>query len=186
MAAKAVMAMPQISPIGSHAGFTLLELVLAMTLAGMVLTAVYTTFSVSVDTQRRIARVASRTQAWRFFTERLRADVKNLLVEDETLRGDRETLTLNLAQAEEVRYERRDTAGSKQVRRIVLTGESESETVVFEGVEKLSFRYFSDGKWLDKSEKGLPRAVECTVLGAEGEQRMVVSLEVDQLDHAEN
>lgn len=187
MVVKAVMEMQQISQIGNHAGFTLLELVLAMTLAGMVLTAVYSTFSVSVDTQRRVARVASRTQAWRFFSERLRSDVKNLLVEEQALRGDQNTLTLNLAHAEEVRYEQRDTAESKQVRRIVLTGdgddESASETVVFEGVEKLSFRYFSDGKWLDKFEQGLPRAVECIVHGAEGEQRMVVSLEVD---HAED
>ena len=185
MVVKAAMVMRQISRIGSHTGFTLLELLLAMTLGGMVLTAVYGTFSVSVDTQRRIARVASRTQAWRFFTERLRSDVKNLLVEDETLRGDQNTLTLNLARAEEVRYERRDTAGSKQVRRIVRTGDDDSgsETVVFEGVEKLSFRYFSDGKWLDKSEEGLPRAVECTVRGIGGEQQLVISLEVD---HAED
>ena len=177
--------MRQISQIGSHAGFTLLELVLAMSLAGMVLTAVYSTFSVSVDTQRRVARVASKTQAWRFFSERLRSDVKNLLVEEQTLYGDKNTLTLKLAQAGKVRYELRNTAGSKQVRRIVSTGEDESgvETVVFEGVEKLSFRYFNEGKWLNKSEEGLPRAVECIVHGAEGEQRLVVSLEVD---HAEN
>lgn len=173
--------MRRISQIGSHAGFTLLELVLAMTLAGMVLTAVYGTFSVSVDTQRRVARVASKTQAWRFFSERLRSDVKNLLVGEETLHGDKNTLTLKLAKAEEVRYELRDTAGSKQIRRIVGAGEEESvsETVVFEGVEKLSFRYFNDGKWQDKSEQDLPRAVECIVRKAEGEQRLVVSLEVD-------
>lgn len=181
MAVKAAMVMRQISQIGSHAGFTLLELVLAMTLAGMVLTAVYSTFSVSVDTQRRVARVASRTQAWRFFSERLRTDVKNLLVEEETLLGDQNTLTLKLAKAEEVRYELRNIAGNNQLRRIVGVGEDESgsETVVFEDVEKLSFRYYNEGKWLDKSEQGLPKAVECIVQGTEGEQRLVVSLEVD-------
>lgn len=176
------MAMQRISRIGNQAAFTLLELVLAMTLGGVVLTAVYNTFSVSVDAQRRVSRVASQTQAWRFFSERIRADLKNLLVEEQTLSGDRDSLTLNPTRAEKVRYELRSTAGSGQVRRIVGGGgddESGSEVVVFDDAEKLSFRYFKDGKWLDESKESLPNAVECTVRSNNREQRVVVSLEVD-------
>ncbi|MCP4964987.1 MAG: prepilin-type N-terminal cleavage/methylation domain-containing protein [bacterium] len=178
---KAVMVTRRISQIGSQAGFTLLELMLAIAIGGMVLTAVYNLFSVGVDTQRRIARVASQTQAWRFYAERLRTDLRNLLVEAQTLSGDRNSLTLRLASAQTIRYEWRVTAHSGQVRRLVLSegDETDAETVVYEGSEKLAFRYLNDGKWLNQSEEGVPRAVECTLHGGAGEQRLVVALEVE-------
>ncbi len=181
MAVTAAMATRRISRIGSQAGFTLLELMLAIAIGGMVLTAVYNLFSVGVDTQRRIARVASQTQAWRFYAERLRTDLRNLLIAEQTLSGDRDTLTLRLAGAQKIRYEWRVTAGSGQVRRVVLSedGAADAETVVYEGAEKLAFRYLNEGSWVNQSEEGVPRAVECTLHGEGGEQRLVVALEVE-------
>ena len=181
MAVKAVMATRPTLPTGSHAGFTLLELMLAIAIGGMVLTAVYSTFSVGIDTQRRVARVAGETQAWRFYAQRLRTDLRNVLVEERALSGDQNSLTLRLDQTGAVRYEQRVTAGSAQVRRIVLSDDdsADAETVVFEGAEKLSFRYFDDGSWVDKTGESIPNAVECTLENNAGEQRLVVSLEVE-------
>ena len=109
--------------------------------------------------------------------------MRNLLVEEQAVSGDQSTLTLHLASAEKVRYERRDTAGSGQVRRIVLGDDNvaKAETVVYEGAKKLSFRYFNDGKWLNKPEDGVPRAVACELQGDQREQRLVVSLEVEHV-----
>jgi len=166
-----------------QAGFTLIELMLAVTIGALVLSAVYSTFGVALDAKRRIARVATDTQAWRFFVERLRADLKNLIVEERTIQGDRKTLTLQVLPPQqepaEVRYERHTSADGGQIRRHVLRGDEETDTVVFDGVEALSFRYLIDGDWQDESDEGLPHAVECTVEGNGHVRAFVVALEVE-------
>ena len=178
------MATQPTSPTGSRAGFTLLELMLAITIGGMVLTAVYSMFSAGIDTQRRVARVASQTQAWRFYSERLRTDLRNLLIEEQTLSGDRNTLTLQLANAAKIRYERRATADEGQVRRIELGDDDavKAEAVVYEGAKQLSFRYFEDGQWRNEPTAKIPRAVECELQDDQGTQRLVVALEVESAD----
>ncbi len=172
-----------------QAGFTLLELLLAVTLGGIVLSAVYSNYGAAFDANRRIAQVATDTQAWRFFTERLRTDLKNLLVEKQALTGERETLTLQLVPqkngSEEIRYEYHTTSDGGQIRRHVRRGEEEAEetdTVVFDGASRLAFRYLNDGNWQEESGEHLPRAVECSVEGAGRKRSLVMTLEVEDVE----
>ena len=194
------MVMKQTSPItrkhkmeSRQAGFTLLELLLAVTLGGIVLSAVYSTYGTALDANRRIARVATDTQAWRFFTERLRTDLKNLLVDNRALTGERQTLTLQLTPSdkgpEEVRYERHANIDGGQIRRHVRRGEDadeETDTVVFDGANLLTFRYLNDGNWRDESSEHLPRAVECTVEDAGRKRSLVIALEVETVATVES
>ena len=54
------------------------------------------------------------------------------------------------------------------------------ETVVFEEIEKLAFRYLVDGDWQDTIEgEQLPRALECTVSGIDWQRQIIIGIEVE-------
>ena len=83
--------------IGFHQhGFTLIELLLAITLSSLVVAAVYATFTTAIGSQQRIDRVASASQASRFFMERIRADIKNVVAASNAIEGGAKQLKLQV------------------------------------------------------------------------------------------
>ena len=78
MGKAAVKGMHQTSGTSSQAGFTLLELIVGLTVGAILLTAIYTTFVGVSQTQRRVERVLNKTSTWRFVTETLRQDLSRL------------------------------------------------------------------------------------------------------------
>jgi prepilin-type N-terminal cleavage/methylation domain-containing protein len=56
-------------------GFTLLELIVGLTVGAILLSAIYATFVGVSQTQRRVESVLDRTATWRFVTEILRLDL---------------------------------------------------------------------------------------------------------------
>lgn len=190
---KAAAAMKRISPTGNQRGFTLIELLLAVTIGAAVLSAVYMTFTTAIDSQRRIERVAGQTQAQRFFAERLRNDLKSLLAEHDALSGSADSLSLNIILPEqgvrEVSYifkktagAGNKTAGAGQIRRLVSDGEENFDTLVYDAVDKLAFRYLIDGSWRNTpTGESLPQALECIVSVAGGQQQITIAIEVEHV-----
>lgn len=172
------MAMPAILRTGRQSGFTLIELTLAVSLSGIVLAAVYSTFTVGVDTQRRVARAAGETQAWRFFAERVRADLRNLTGDSRLEQPDDDALTLRGRDGGAVRYARDD---NRQIRRVELDrhGDIRADVTVFEGAIALAFRFLAEDRWQDEIDVPLPRAIEFVIDTGRSQQRLVVAVEVD-------
>lgn len=186
--------MLQTSRTGKQSGFTLLELLLAVTLGAVVLSAVYGTYTTVLDANRRISRVATDLQAWRFFSERLRSDLKNLAPQNRqheySVIGDSNTLTLQLASKPgapaRVRYEPHKTTSGLQIRRSAIDNEEETVsdnpgTVVYSDANELTFRFLTDGEWLAETGKNLPLAIECTLVHDGRRQIVVIALEVESM-----
>ena len=173
------MGMRPTSPTGDQSGFTLLELLLAITLAGVVLNAVYMTFRTGIDTQQRIARVASDTQAWRFFAERLRTDLKNLSAQEDALTGGQDTLTVKLSPVQTVHYEISKLGTETAIRRRVVAQDNETESIVFADIERFTLRYLTTDDWRDEVAEELPRAIEAAVSRAGLTRKIVVAVEID-------
>ena len=66
------------SATSKQAGFTLLELIVGLTVGAILLTAIYATFVGVSQTQRRVETVLDRTATWRFVTETIRLDLARL------------------------------------------------------------------------------------------------------------
>lgn len=165
-------------------GFTLLELLLAITIGAVVLSAVYTTFASALDSQRRIERVSEHSQAQRFFAERLRADLKNLLADAATFSGSARKLTLSTVIPEqglqEISYQYQQSANGGQIRRSIKTKDNDFDTLVYENVDSLAFRYLIDGSWRNRSDdEALPQALECTINGSDWQQQIAIIIEVE-------
>ena len=70
--------MQRTSATSRQAGFTLLELIVGLTVGSILLTAVYATFVGVSQTQQRVERVLDSTASWRYLTERLREDLNRI------------------------------------------------------------------------------------------------------------
>lgn len=66
------------SATSRQAGFTLLELIVGLTVGAILLTAIYATFVGVSQTQRRVETVLDQTASWRFVTETIRMDLARL------------------------------------------------------------------------------------------------------------
>ena len=183
----------------SQRGFTLIELLLATTIGSMVLAAVYLTFSTALDSQRRIERVSVQTQESRFLFERIRNDIKNIVVADDGFSGTPDSLSFvsvpGNSGARKVQYRLRDFKQGSQLIRTSdaiadkssvnpgdITSQSPGEIVVYEQLESLSFRYFIDGTWQTVSEgTALPAAIECKMLADGRALSFTFKLELDHV-----
>ena len=168
----------------SERGFTLIELLLAITIGSVVMGAVYATFNTAIGSQQRIQRVAQASQASRYFLELVRRDVKELSARADTLNGQARQLDMVLDNSDgtlaKVSY--RHEAADSRILRIVTTGDSRVETIAYEGVKSLGFRYLMDGKWHTESNPGkLPQAIECALEIGAWVQRFTITLEVENV-----
>lgn len=178
-----------ISPIanGQRAGgFTLIELMLAITIGSVVMTAVYLTFNTAVGSQQRIQRAAEASQASRFFMELMRSDLKNLAAKPESLTGNSERLSLLSmgpdGKPQTVSYSHDSRRSSDQVIRLVETEGDTSETVAYENVQNVTFRFLINGTWhTQASQSVLPQAVECALEIGGWVQRFTVTIEVENV-----
>jgi prepilin-type N-terminal cleavage/methylation domain-containing protein len=175
---------PQPQRLTAAVGFTLIELMIALTLGVIVLSAVHAAFSTAMDSQRRGSRVATELQAWRYFSMRLQRDLKNLIVTDkQSLNGDEETLRLRSEVPENgadwVQYRYIQTPSGGQIRRAVGAA-GQAETVVYDTVEGLRLRYLQGTEWRDHNEGQLPGALACIVKVSGRTKELLIALEVDK------
>lgn len=178
------------SSIGNNSlaknGFTLIELLLAITIGSVVMGAVYATFITAVNSQQRVQRAAAASQASRYFMELMRRDVKQLAATADALTGSGQQLNLVFKLADgtiqKVGYSHRSEDGQGEIVRSATTSDKGVETVAYEGVASLGFRYFVDGDWHTESNQSvLPQAIECALEIGAWVQRFTVTLEVENV-----
>lgn len=175
--------------IGKATGFTLLELLLAISLAAMVVSAVYAAFIGAVRSNQRVERVTKDIDAWRFFAERLRGDLKNLWLGSDLSPVEGEAQELKFGVVEEargvvpVRYHWEHMGVEGAIRR-VATGEAGAVDVpVYEGGDQVTFKYLLKDGWGDRFSGAaeFPRAVACEVTTQGRQRRIVVGVEVERV-----
>ncbi len=161
-------------------GFTLVELLIASTIAAVVMAAVYTTYSGAHLSEQRIQEITEANQRWRFFAQRLQSDLRNLFALDSPFIGAGTELELTVQVGRElhrVRYYFSPAGGDGEIRRRGVRDEHSQISRVYSGVEAIRFRYHIAGQWRDTA-LGLPAAVECVLSGKDWSRRLTVGLEV--------
>ena len=171
------------------AGFTLIELLLAVSLGAILLSAVYTAYSGTLRSSQRAQEAAAEIQSWRYFAERLRADLVRLRLSrgDDTAQGQPDTLTFGMQPSAEgragarVQYRWQRSGRGGLVHRSLLQEGEESVGVVYEGVDEFAFRYLTPDGWRDRFSgvEDWPRAVECTLRVAGKQRRIAVAVEIE-------
>ncbi len=131
MGRKAAKEMQRTSATSRQAGFTLLELIVGLTVGSILLTAVYATFVGVSQTQQRVERVLDSTASWRYLTERLREDLNRIAAGTSftgTVRGF-EALFIHAdgGQPLPLKYEIEDSAITRSAGNIVSTIELPAE-----------------------------------------------------------
>lgn len=167
-----------------HCGFTLVELLLAISIGSVVMAAVYATFNTAIGSQQRIQRAAHASQASRYFMELVRRDVKQLSGRVDTMFGSSQQLGFitnrNDGSVQKISYHH--SSGQGQVLRSVLVDEVQTETIAYEGVKSLGFRYLIDGNWHTQTiAEVLPQAIECAIEIGSWVQRFTITLEVENV-----
>ena len=170
------MGMRLISATSSEAGFTLLELIVGLTIGSILLTAVYTTFVGISHTQRRIEEVLDATASWRYLTEVVRGDLAQI--------ASGSPFTGNTAGFE---TELIDASGGPplplkyrmdELLVIRTVGESTLTIEFPQGAQQPVFRYRTDKQWRDSS-KVIPGGLEINVATIRGQKSRIFALEFD-------
>ena len=176
MGKAAVKGMHQTSGTTSQAGFTLLELIVGLTVGAILLTAIYTTFVGVSQTQRRVERVLNNTSTWRFVTETLRQDLSRLS-SSSTFEGSASGFTTEMFEG----------AGEVPVvltyvwSRALLTRTTREGTLAVElpdGYQQPAFRYRSENEWTDAVTQ-LPYGLELRIATPLGQVSRTFTLEFE-------
>ena len=164
------------SATSKQAGFTLLELIVGLTVGAILLTAIYATFVGVSQTQRRVETVLDRTATWRFITETIRLDLARLKTtsifsgseeefEAEFFRGIEE-------ESVRIRYVWEDSQLTR------TAGDSILVVDLPEGYQQPAFTYELDGQW-EGTTDALPNGIELQIATPRGALTRVFVLEFD-------
>ncbi len=99
------MAMPRTSRTGSPRGFTLIEVILAMTIAGVLMTCIFGVFTGVISAEKRVQAQNDRLQAARYLLSRLDTDLINAPA------GDENAFNFSRTPTEPLAFRTRDEAG---------------------------------------------------------------------------
>ena len=173
---KVVREMQRISVTSRQAGFTLLELIVGLTVGSILLTAVYSTFVGVSQTQQRVERVLDSTASWRYLTERLREDFNRIVAGTPftgTTRGF-ETLLIDSSSGQPLplKYEIKETTITRSAGHALTTVEPPAD------FQQAVFRYQAGGEWSDSAEK-IPLGLGIQVATPRGENSRTFALEFD-------
>ncbi len=168
--------MPPTSVTSNQSGFTLLELIVGLTVGAILLTAIYTTFVGVSQTQQRVERVLDRTATWRFVTETLRLDLARLKststfkgsatgFETEIFKGPGEERVALIYKWSDALLTR--TAGAAAL-----------EVELPDGYQQPAFRYRGKSEWKNATEQ-LPAGVELRIATPRGQVSRTFALEFD-------
>ena len=164
------------SATSKQAGFTLLELIVGLTVGAILLTAIYATFVGVSQTQRRVETVLDRTATWRFVTETLRLDLARLKGTS-AFRGSGEEFEAEFFQGvEEVPVLVRYALDDAQLTR--TAGESVWVIDFPQGYQQPAFSYGQNGKTEDATDS-LPEVVELRIATPRGALSRAFALEFD-------
>ena len=164
------------SATSKQAGFTLLELIVGLTVGAILLTAIYATFVGVSQTQRRVETVLDRTATWRFVTETIRLDLARLKTTS-VFKGSEEQFEAEFFQGMEeesirVHYAWKDSQLTR------TAGDSVLVVDLPEGYQQPAFSYERDGQWEGTTE-ALPEGVELQVATPRGALIRAFVLEFD-------
>ena len=164
------------SATSRQAGFTLLELIVGLTVGAILLTAIYATFVGVSQTQRRVETVLDQTASWRFVTETIRMDLARLK-STSTFTGSQEEFEADLFEGLEetpirVRYVWEDAKLTRTAGDRVLIVD------LPKGYQQPAFSYGRAGEWEDKTDM-LPERVELQVATPRGALIRAFMLEFD-------
>ena len=170
------------SATSRQAGFTLLELIVGLTVGAILLTAIYATFVGVSQTQRRVETVLDRTATWRFVTETIRLDLARLKATS-TFTGTEEAFEAEFFQGVEeepvrVRYAWEDSQLTRTAGDRVLVVD------LPEGYQQPAFSYEHDGQWKGTTDM-LPEGVELQITTPLGALIRAFVLEFDPKDESE-
>ncbi len=159
-----------------QAGFTLLELIVGLTVGAILLTAIYTTFVGVSQTQQRVERVLDRTATWRFVTETLRLDLARLN-STSAFKGSVAGFETELFEgAGEVPVALRYQWNNDLLTR--TAGEATLSVTLPDGYQQPGFRYREESEWADVAEQ-LPVGVELRIATPRGQISRTFALEFD-------
>ena len=170
------------SATSRQSGFTLLELIVGLTVGAILLTAIYATFVGVSQTQRRVETVLDQTASWRFVTETIRLDLARLK-STSTFTGSQEEFEADLFEGIEgvpirVRYTWEDAKLTRTAGDRVLIVD------LPEGYQQPAFSYGRDGEWEDKTD-ALPEGLELQVATPRGALIRAFMLEFDSRKDAQ-
>jgi prepilin-type N-terminal cleavage/methylation domain-containing protein len=169
-------AMPPTSVTSRQGGFTLLELIVGLTVGAILLSAIYATFVGVSQTQRRVENVLDRTATWRFVTETLRLDLARVKGTS-TFKGNVEGFEVEFFQGIKetpitVHYGWEDARLTRTAGKAIMTVDMP------EGFQQPAFNYRIDANWVDSADT-LPRAVELRIATPRGALSRAFALEFD-------
>ena len=168
--------MPPTSVTSRQGGFTLLELIVGLTVGAILLSAIYPTLVGVSQTQRRVENVLDRTATWRFVTETLRLDLARVK-RTSAFKGNVEGFEVEFFQGIEetpvtVHYVWEDARLTR------TAGEAILAVDMPEGFQQPAFSYRADTNWVDSADT-LPRAVELRIATPRGALSRTFALEFD-------
>lgn len=166
--------MPPISVTSDQAGFTLLELIIGLTVGSLLLTAVYASFVGVGQTQRRVEHVIERTTTWRFVIETLRGDLAQV-VNQVTFSGSAQALSTQVAGRQSglmqtLIYQLSD----QQLIRII--GSKKTVIDLPEGSRRPYFSYNTEGEWHETANI-IPQGISITLDSLDGRKHHIYRLE---------
>jgi prepilin-type N-terminal cleavage/methylation domain-containing protein len=157
-----------ISRTGSRRGFTLLEVMVAMTLGAMLMTASYGVFSVAVQTSKTVETHSDRMQRFRYVFSSLRRDLLNsatvsAMGRDKISFNENNLAVFTLDDAGRqwfVDYALKDGALIRSARLTGVTPPPAPEVnLLGTGVSKCDFRYLGKNGWEKRLRTVWPKAV---------------------------
>ena len=169
-------AMPPTSGTSRQGGFTLLELIVGLTVGAILLSAIYATFVGVSQTQRRVENVLDRTATWRFVTETLRLDLARVKGTSR-FKGSVEGFEVEFFQGTKeipvtVHYVWEDARLTRTADEAIMAVDMP------EGFQQPAFSYRIDANWVDSADT-LPRAVELRIATPRGALGRAFALEFD-------
>ena len=169
-------AMPPTSGTSRQGGFTLLELIVGLTVGAILLSAIYATFVGVSQTQRRVENVLDRTATWRFVTETLRLDLARVKGTSR-FKGSVEGFEVEFFQGTKeipvtVHYVWEDARLTRTADEAIMAVDMP------EGFQQPAFSYRIDANWVDSADT-LPRAVELRIATPRGAVGRTFALEFD-------
>ncbi|WP_158089260.1 PulJ/GspJ family protein [Magnetofaba australis] len=170
------------------AGFTLIELMIALSLAGLVSSAIYGAWSMGAETSRRVQQRLEADQYWRYLITQLRRDLSNLTAAPGPFLGSPQGWSGDIASTDgviySVAYVNKQSSDSVDVWRNVRNDSAEpsSGVVVYSAQQPVSFRYLTPAGWSDNlsgdDAQGAPLALEVNAVQG-GQRRVIIGVEVD-------
>lgn len=164
-------------------GFTIIELLLALSISGFLLTVVYNTLRTTQLVSENTTARLDNTQQWRYFQSLVRNDLKNVINQASGFNGSPESFTFH-------RYAITPAQGPAELRyhlddNVIWRDAKNSSTEIAQqamgDIDAWNCSYLHNGSWQSSfAHEGsvVPKALNCTVTRSGFERQLLVTLEI--------